>query len=1313
MQLHLKTVSLPTLAIVSLVLHLAACQAPAPPPKIHPSAGILHFKAAPSQVLVGESIELTWITSHASSFTLTANGEPLQIPSESWARGSIELVVEKDSLFRLEILGPGGDASSEERAVEVLIEPLVKIEAFDAAPPRIAAGQSATLSWRTTNATGIRIVDDLGRHLGLEGSVPAEGSISIRPERSTTYELEATGPGGKVRKTASIELAPIPQLSATASASSVVYGEEATLRWQAQGADRLRIWEDEELLDELPLSDPAQGELTIQPVRAAAYRLEASGLGGSAVARLTVEVIPSIESFEARGAPAELRVGMDGDLGWRVHGADSLALVDLHGLIATIDDPEQIMEGSILAPIRAGGLFELIARSGEQTVTQELVLRLTQAPIITAFSVDSPQQSASADRPALVTLRWETHGARSLFLRTSPGKLVSLPPDMSGGWELEVYGPTSLQLIAENPWGLTDETIDAKVEAFPTILRFEALADRVAPGASATLRWETSGASSIELWQDGILVAARQEAAGEHEAVIAADSHFELRAYNSIGDEVRAERAVTLGAPRIESFGTNRRFFAPGETIAFRWTTGGADELELRGDDGAALFSTSDPELIRSGSLTAPAPSAAGEAGYTLLLTNDAGTTSITAAIEITEGPIIQRFTSHFERITAGDEVELRWSVRSGSSGLTPTLSLVDDRGGSHPIDGDAARLVLDHPGTLLFSLRASDQRGFSEAAVQVEVLPAPALLALGATPPYASAEGDPVLIHWESEHASQLELLPADDEGAIVGGAVYQTATHVAAGSFEFHPSLEAPHLLLLLQNELGAVRSFPLRVGVDPPTIVRFEAIPSSVQRGEASTLVWETERSTRLLLEASPWVESHEAFIELSAKAGALSLSIGPGQSETALLPFPEGFVFPFDGSTRKAVRVANAGYLSFDLLMEQGNSSVSNFPDPNNRYVHLAPFLGRLSPGSGELLYALLGEGEGRHLVIQFRGYALASAQEASLDFQVVLWSDGSFDYRYGQMSHPSAPAQAEGAAALIGAQDARGQRGTLFSRRAAVPGGLMGRSFHFPNVALLIPIEEVERPFLSIAGASDAIELTEGSRFFTNALYTFPPSFRFPFAGTSRSAARITKDGYLSFETTEAVSHPTNRRLAQGAAAGAGGSARIVHLAPFWANLSRIHGAGEIWAAIRNDGEGRALVIQWLRFAHESDPSSSLSFQVFLREDGSFEYRYGGMVREGGDLSTGGLASVGYQESNGVRGVDLYYREEIPGGLSGRSWRFLPHPALPSVGALEIQPRASVTYTLNASGPTGSHRKLTELEVLPPLGGPFFREEMER
>lgn len=78
-------------------------------------------------------------------------------------------------------------------------------------PAAIEQGQSATLTWQTTDANGISIT-------GL-GMVAANGSQAVSPTRSTTYTLTAKGPGGSIEATARITVNPPPPKPAPAPPS--------------------------------------------------------------------------------------------------------------------------------------------------------------------------------------------------------------------------------------------------------------------------------------------------------------------------------------------------------------------------------------------------------------------------------------------------------------------------------------------------------------------------------------------------------------------------------------------------------------------------------------------------------------------------------------------------------------------------------------------------------------------------------------------------------------------------------------------------------------------------------------------------------------------------------------------------------------------------------------------------------------------------------------------------------------------------------------------------------------------------------------
>ncbi|MBM3773706.1 MAG: OmpA family protein [Acidobacteria bacterium] len=77
------------------------------------------------------------------------------------------------------------------------------INQFVAEPSSIERGQSSTLRWAVNGATEVAINQGIGR-------VQPNGSQRVFPNNSTTYALTATGPGGAVSRSATVEVTAPP-----------------------------------------------------------------------------------------------------------------------------------------------------------------------------------------------------------------------------------------------------------------------------------------------------------------------------------------------------------------------------------------------------------------------------------------------------------------------------------------------------------------------------------------------------------------------------------------------------------------------------------------------------------------------------------------------------------------------------------------------------------------------------------------------------------------------------------------------------------------------------------------------------------------------------------------------------------------------------------------------------------------------------------------------------------------------------------------------------------------------------------------------
>lgn len=77
-------------------------------------------------------------------------------------------------------------------------------------PSTISAGDQATLSWKTSDATDVTI-DGIGK-------VPTSGVKTVTPTESTTYHLVAQGPGGTAESTARLVVTAPPAVSVPTNA---------------------------------------------------------------------------------------------------------------------------------------------------------------------------------------------------------------------------------------------------------------------------------------------------------------------------------------------------------------------------------------------------------------------------------------------------------------------------------------------------------------------------------------------------------------------------------------------------------------------------------------------------------------------------------------------------------------------------------------------------------------------------------------------------------------------------------------------------------------------------------------------------------------------------------------------------------------------------------------------------------------------------------------------------------------------------------------------------------------------------------------
>jgi uncharacterized delta-60 repeat protein len=162
----------------------------------------------------------------------------------------------------------------------------------------VAAGTAVTLDWSSSNTQSCSASG------GWSGSRSTGGSELVTPvSPSMSYTLSCSGTGGSIERSVEVVVAPAPQITFTATPSSVASGESSTLDWSstdAQSCSASGAWSGDKALS----GSEETGPITSQSV----YVLDCSGVGGTASQSVTVDVLAATnQAPQFLGTPFNLQ----------------------------------------------------------------------------------------------------------------------------------------------------------------------------------------------------------------------------------------------------------------------------------------------------------------------------------------------------------------------------------------------------------------------------------------------------------------------------------------------------------------------------------------------------------------------------------------------------------------------------------------------------------------------------------------------------------------------------------------------------------------------------------------------------------------------------------------------------------------------------------------------------------------------------------------------------------------------------------------------------------------------------------------------
>ncbi|HSB15253.1 MAG TPA: OmpA family protein [Bryobacteraceae bacterium] len=269
-----------------------------------PSVKIVRFTANPQSIRAGETTTIVWEVQNADEVSISGLGK---VDPKA---GTSTVAPTQTTMYTLTAKN-GTSEVSETLTVQVQRAD-ARVLRFMATPTNINAGEAATLTWETENATEVSIS-------GV-GAVAPNGSTAVSPTQTTTYTLTAKNPYGEASAAATITVAPGPRIVRfTATPTEILPTEQSQLVWEVEGATEVTI----SGLGKVN----ASGTSTVSPPDTTTYVLTAKGGQGDVTASAVVTVIKPAKILDFVADPP--RIGQAGDattLRWQTENADEVII---------------------------------------------------------------------------------------------------------------------------------------------------------------------------------------------------------------------------------------------------------------------------------------------------------------------------------------------------------------------------------------------------------------------------------------------------------------------------------------------------------------------------------------------------------------------------------------------------------------------------------------------------------------------------------------------------------------------------------------------------------------------------------------------------------------------------------------------------------------------------------------------------------------------------------------------------------------------------------------------------------------------------
>ena len=418
---------------------------------------VIKFEASPGSISSGGAAILAWEVENASSISIDPG-----IPSAP-STGAEKITPATTTTYILTagnnygytrstvLLTVGG--TSPVPPAPAPVTPV--INSFSAAPSSMAAGNTAVLTWSTTNATGARING---------ADVPVNGSQDVNPSSTINYILEATNGSSSVSRSAMVIVtgpvtplpAPLPTiLSFTASPTSVTAGGSTVLSWNVANATSVSI------ASIGPVEPVGSRTIYTSGTGTMTFSLTATNSAGSSYASTTISVgsaaPPPVTGSPPTAtltiSPSSITSGGSATLSWMTTGASSIVIDNGVKSLTGVSGAS----GSVTVAPSFTTTYTLTASNAYGNTYSSQVLVVAAAPPPSGLLPTAALYLSTSNIPAggSSILSWATSGATSITIDNGVKSLNLGVPAPSGNVSVFPSATTIYTLTATNSYGST------------------------------------------------------------------------------------------------------------------------------------------------------------------------------------------------------------------------------------------------------------------------------------------------------------------------------------------------------------------------------------------------------------------------------------------------------------------------------------------------------------------------------------------------------------------------------------------------------------------------------------------------------------------------------------------------------------------------------------------------------------------------------------------------------------------------------------------------------------------------------------------